>query len=80
MGLSPTFTDNIKGLRMSVCNPLFLGSSLSMEAARPHFDIFITLDQNLQFQNRAGTVPLWGSSFFAPVAALTPDSCALTRR
>jgi len=29
-----------------------------MRAAAPHFDVLVTLDQNLQFQNQAGTHPL----------------------
>jgi len=29
-----------------------------MEAAAPHFDVFVTLDQNLQFQNPTGECPL----------------------
>jgi predicted nuclease of predicted toxin-antitoxin system len=29
-----------------------------MEAAAPHFDVFITLDQDLQFQNTTGSYPL----------------------
>jgi hypothetical protein len=29
-----------------------------MEAAAPHFDLFVTLDQNLQFQNPTGRYPL----------------------
>ena len=29
-----------------------------MKAAAPHFDVFVTLDQNLQFQNSTGLCPL----------------------
>jgi hypothetical protein len=32
-----------------------------MEAAVPHFDVFVTLDQNLQFQNPTGDTGLESS-------------------
>jgi hypothetical protein len=49
-----------------------------MKEAAPHFDVFVTLDQNLQFQNPTGSVALgivvW--SLDSIISLLTDNSSA----